>query len=96
MDDIKFCERCGTPIAVKGKCSDMRFIRVKYCKPCAAERNKETSRERSRLYRIRNKRGSTYKFLISKKQCERLDLYEQENQMLREQLVRLQRQLIEV
>lgn len=86
MSPAKYCQRCGALIAQEQNCDYYAYIRLKYCRPCAADvrrlqiagymrKARAEARERRELER------------------QRQQLTSQENELLR-QLVQRQREQI--
>lgn len=83
MTPVKFCARCGCMIAKELDCDFYRYIRLRYCKQCAAD----VTRERKAAYmrRIRAQAKEAHKLTQ-----EQNSLLKAENALLREAIRKLE------
>lgn len=82
MTEIKKCQRCGTVIGDAYNTDYYAFIRMKYCPDC-----KKAVTNMQAAERMRNMRRRTRE--INKMRKDRLQLLEEENELLRKRIVEL-------
>lgn len=82
ISDIKYCCRCGAKISDINTADYYSHIRIKYCPECRDAAEKEQTALRVKA--LRKRRRSKNKLLD-----ERLQLLEQENELLRNRVIEL-------
>lgn len=88
MKELKRCQRCGKIISDdrNGNADYFRHISVKWCDDCKLIVRRQQTAERMKKLRARNK-------LYNQKRDERLELLEEENELLRKNIIKLREQL---
>lgn len=86
MSDLKFCSRCGVVISNLVTGDYYSHISIKYCTKCAevVEREKTAARVKALRQRKRTK---------DKTRDEQLELYKEENNLLRQNIIALRESL---
>lgn len=75
MTSVKYCQQCGRLIAKEQECDYFSYIRLKYCRSCAADvhrmqiaasmrRARAAARERRELERIQTEQTATENKLL--------------------------------
>lgn len=83
MDGVKRCAQCGRVIAYEAETDYYAYIRMKYCKPCAADVKRRQKADYAR--RLRAERREAHKL-----EREQNELLRTENELLRQAIQRLQ------
>lgn len=88
MQELKRCQRCGKIISDDrtGTADYFRHISVKWCEDCRPIVERAQNLERVKRFKKRKK-------LENKKRDERLELLEEENELLRKNIIKLREQL---
>lgn len=89
MTDLKRCQRCGKIISDdrNGTADYFRHISVKWCDECRPLIERAQAAERMKKLRTKRK-------LYNKKRDERIALLEEENELLRKNILKLREQLL--
>lgn len=82
MQSVKYCQQCGRVIAREAECDFYAYIRLKWCKSCAADVHRRQNAEYMR--RLRAQRREAHKLTE-----EQNALLKQENDLLRQSIRRL-------
>jgi len=82
MNDIKYCQRCGAIISDLNTADYFSHISIKYCSQCAEKVNREKTAARMAALRKRKKQKDKYR-------DEQLILLQEENELLRKNIIRL-------
>lgn len=83
MQSVKYCQQCGRVIAREAECDFYAYIRLKWCKSCAADVHRRQNAEYMR--RLRAQRREAHKLTE-----EQNTLLKQENDLLRQAIRRLE------
>ncbi len=86
MTPVKRCEQCGQIIAREESCDYYAYIRLKYCRPCAADVHRRQNAAYMR--RLRAQRREAHKLT-----AEQNVLLKTENELLRQAIQRLEHEL---
>ena len=87
MTEIKKCQRCGTVIGDAYNTDYYAYIRMKYCPECKKTVTNIQAAERMKKFRHKNR-------MMNKAMKDRVQLLEQENELLRQRIIQL-RELVE-
>lgn len=79
MEDKKYCQKCGRFISDINTADYYRHIRVKYCKSCASDVNRENAAVRSAEIRKQTRENNKLARQLNKELLK-------ENEMLKRQL----------
>ncbi len=82
MNDIKYCQRCGAVISDLNTADYFSHIRIKYCRRCAEQVEREQTAVRVAALRRRKKQKDKFR-------DEQLILLQEENELLRKNIIRL-------
>lgn len=83
MQSVKYCQQCGRIIARESECDYYAYIRLKWCKGCAADVHRIQKAEYMR--RLRAQRREAHKLTEEQNQ-----LLKTENDLLRQSIRRLE------
>lgn len=86
MNERKYCERCGRLIGDAYNTDFFAYIRMKYCSECKVKVKREQDAKRMQMLRKKNRE-------INKARNEQLVLLQEENELLRKNIIRLREQL---
>lgn len=82
MNPVKYCQQCGCVIARESDCDYYAYIRMKWCKPCAADVHRR--QKAAYMRRLRAQRREAHRLTQ-----EQNALLKQENELLRDAIRRL-------
>jgi len=83
VQSVKRCEQCGQIIAREESCDYFAYIRLKYCRPCAADVHRRQNA--AYMQRLRAQRREAHKLTE-----EQNALLKRENELLRQAIRRLE------
>lgn len=86
MKNLKFCECCGKFISDINKNDYYSHISIKYCSACSEKIRKEKTHARVNALRKRKKQKDKFR-------DEQLELLQEENELLRLQVIKLREQV---
>jgi len=82
MTETKKCQRCGTVIGDAYSTDYYAYIRMKYCPECKKTVTNMQAAERMKKFRYKNR-------MMNKAMKDRVQLLEEENELLRKRIVQL-------